>query len=68
VSNTSDENQCDQIGQNYAILAGFFSIGHFLKFPPRKKIVGRRLGHFCGHWAIFSQKHLVTPTLVEHFR
>jgi hypothetical protein len=23
------------------------------------------LGHFCGHWAIFSQKHLVILTLDE---
>jgi hypothetical protein len=23
------------------------------------------LGHFCGHWALFSQKHLVILTLDE---
>jgi hypothetical protein len=23
------------------------------------------LGHFCGHWVIFSQKHLVTLTFDE---
>jgi hypothetical protein len=25
--------------------------------------LGDCLGHFCGHWAIFSHKHLVTLTL-----
>jgi hypothetical protein len=27
--------------------------------------LGDCLGHFCGHWAIFSQKHLVTLTFDE---
>jgi hypothetical protein len=27
--------------------------------------LGDCLGHFCGYWAIFSQKHLVTLTLDE---
>jgi hypothetical protein len=53
-------------GQKFLELGNFFS---------RKKLpndlgeilfeynwFGDCLGHFCGHWAIFSQKHLVTLT------
>jgi hypothetical protein len=27
--------------------------------------LGDCLGHFCGQWAVFSQKHLVTLTFNE---
>jgi hypothetical protein len=50
---TFNESQCGQIGQNVANLSKFFK---------EKNWLGDCLGHFCGHWAIFSQKHLVTLT------